>query len=355
MFGFGKTNFLGIDIGTSSIKIVELELKGNKPTLTNYGWVYLEELIKEQNSLALWKRYITKILKDGKFKAKDACISISSAGSLITLIEFPEMEKEDLDQAIRFEAHKYVPVPLEEVVLSWDVIGAAASNNLNGIGQEENAPVRKNQVLLVAAPKNKVEKYELLMKEVGRNLKSIEIESFSMIRSLLGNDPGNFIIIDIGARICNMILAEKGVIKANRNIYSGGLDITKNISKSMNIEEKRAENLKTSGENFLNGESKIVFPSLEVVISEVKRIMEAYHRNDERKVIDGLIISGGTAKLNGIAEYFEKSLGIKTRIGNPLSRVDYPKTLEPKLDEIKTRFSVAIGLALKGIEDSLKK
>lgn len=362
MFGFGKKYFLGIDIGTSSIKIVELGLDGNKPVLSNYGWVYLEELVKEKDSLALWRRYISKIIQEGKFKSKDAFVSISSSGSLITLIEFPEMEKEDLNQAIRFEAHKYVPVPLEEVVLSWDV-AESSKNNLkkssdqvvmDNSEQEKNEVSRKIQVLLVAAPKNKVGKYEELIKDLDLKLKSIEIEGFSMTRALIGNDQGNFIILDMGARVCNIILVEKGMIKVNRNVSSGGLDITRTIAKSLNIEDSRADSLKMGGENFITGESKITFPSMEIVVNEIKRIIEAYYKNSEKKKIDGLILSGGTSGLKGIDEYFQNALGIKTMIGDPLSRIGYPRELEPKLNELKTRFSVSIGLALKGVEEYLK-
>ncbi len=363
MFSFGKKYFLGIDIGTSSIKIIELELGGAKPVLSNYGWVNSENFAKEGGSSALWKKYITKILKEGKFKGKNAYVSVPSSGSLVTLIDFPEMEKDDMDQAIRFEAHKYVPVPLEEVVLSWDVVGFVGDEkekkpnpeNVSGSGPKEIIPGRKAQVLLVAAPKNKVAKYEEITKESGLNLKSMEIEGFSMVRSLIGNDQGNFLIVDIGARACNIILTEKGVIKVNRNIYSGGADITRVIAKSIDVEESKAESLKTKGDNFLSGELAMTFPSMEVILGEIKRMVEAYYKNNEKRKIDGLIISGGTANLKGIAEYFQSSLGVKVIIGNPLSRIEYPKSLELKLNEIKTRFSVAIGLALKGVEESLKK
>jgi len=327
----------------------------------------LEELVKEKDSLALWKKYISKIIQEGKFKAREAYVSIPSSGSLITLIEFPRMEREDLDQAIRFEAHKYVPVPLEEVVLSWDVIGSIGTEKateiskqepnkgaVNSSQQKESALLGKVQVLLVAAPKVKVAKYEELIKEVDLDLRSMEIEGFSMTRSLIGNDQGNFIIVDIGARVCNIILAEKGTIKVNRNISSGGLDITRTIAKNMNIEEPRADSLKIKGENLVAGESKMTFPSLEVIVNEIKRIIEAYYRTNGKNKIDGLIISGGTANLKGIVEHFQSSLGIKTIIGNPLGRIEYPKILDPKLNELKANFSVAIGLALKGVEESLK-
>jgi type IV pilus assembly protein PilM len=361
MFGFEKNSFLGVDIGTSSIKVVELKLSGKKPVLSNYGWVILDGLEGERDSLSLWGKHIAQITKEGKFKSKEAYVSVSSSGSLISLIEFPDMDRNDLEQAIKFEAHKYVPVPLDEVVLSWDVVGVVedtskkAENQAGEASKKETAGSKKIQVLLVAAPKIKIIKYENLINTAGLKLRSIEIENFSLVRSLIGNDPGNFIIVDIGARVCNIILVEKGIIKVNRNIYSGGVDITRSIGKSMNIEESRAESMKISGENFLSGDSKMIFPSLEVVTAEIKRVLNSYYKNGYEQKVSSLVISGGTAGLNGIVEYFQNSLGLKTVIGNPLGRLDYPKILEPKVNEIKNRFAVAVGLALKGVEEYLKK
>lgn len=367
MFGFGgKNKFIGVDIGTSTIKMVEIKVSGNKPVLLNYAWAKVEALaedkeIKNVHFEMLLPEYLKRMLKAGKFESKNAYLSIPAFGALLTLIEFPEMVREDLDQAIKFEAHKYIPTSLDDVVLSWDVVGKKGSPRLitqktEGIANVSSggATSGKIQVLLVAAPKNRVIKYEKLAHDLNLEIKTIEIESFSLVRSLIGNDQGNFMIIDIGSRVCNIILVEKGVIKVNRNIDAGGRDITKAISKSMNIEEERAERLKISGKNFLDKESHINFPVLELIAGEVSRVINAYYKNEEAS-IDGIILTGGTAGLAGIEEYFFKALNIKTTVGNPFGRIEYDKKLEPKIRDIKTMFSVCVGLALKGFEDYLRK
>ncbi len=363
MFGLGKNTFLGIDIGTSNIKIVELKVSGNKPILTNYAWTYLDGLMGDRDLKSSYfdtvlPEYMKRMLNEAKMKGKQAHFSIPAFGGLITLIEFPEMTEEDLDQAIKFEAHKYIPTNLDEVVLSWDIVKKSNSKN-SIIGQPKKQPDQsgkeKNQVLLVAAPKSKVAKYEKLARDLKLELKSIEIESFSLVRSLIGNDQGNFIIIDIGSRVCNIILVEKGVIKANRNIDAGGQEISKAISKSMNIDSDRAEKLKISGKNFLDGESSIKFPTLELIVGEISRILGAYYKDGSDHALDGLILSGGTAGFPGLQEYFSKALNVKSIVGNPLGRIEYDKRLEPKMKEVMDQFSVAIGLALKGVEDYLRK
>lgn len=364
MFGFDKNRFLGIDIGASSIKIVEIKISNNKPMLSNYAWMNIAgnegETPDDYFNIDI-ANDLKKLLKEGNFKSEKAYVAIPSIGGLVTLIEFPAMDKKDLEQAIKFEAHKYIPTSLDEMAISWDIVNkkesTGASMVKNGTADKNisNTADEKLQVLLVAAPKSKVANYERLIKSAGLDLASIEIENFSIQRALVGNDPGNFMIVDIGARICNIILVEKGAIKVNRNIDAGGMDITKSIARGMNVDEERAEKLKATSKDLLGKESSIQFPSLEIIVGEIKRVLASYYKNDGENKVDGIILSGGTAGLVGIDKYFSEAVNIKTTIGNPFSRIEYDKKLEPKIMEMKSRFSVSVGLALRGIEEYFKK
>lgn len=372
MFGlsFGKKTILGIDIGTSSLKVVELEIRDDKPPyLSNYAWMPIPEVIKEENDSeesffeTNVPEFLKKLLKEAKFKTKDAYVSISAFGGLVTLIELPEMPAEDLEKAVRFEAHKYIPTSLDNVTISWEVVegesllGSATKQDKNGKNEEltvaETTP-KKMQVLLVAAFKNKVAAYEKAVRTAGLNLRGIEVESISMAESLIGNDQGNFLIIDIGFRVCNIIYVEKGTIRANRNIDAGGADITRTIAKSMGISEERAEDFKISGKNFFSTNSTLRFPVLDTISLEVSRIMELAARGKTNYRLDAIILSGGTAELNGLAEYFQTKFNIKTVIGNPFGRVVYDKKLESVVEKMKNEFAVCIGLALKGVKKNGK-
>lgn len=371
MFGFEKNRFVGIDVGTSAVKIVEIEEVNKKPVLSNYAWVKVgqsEGEIKTTSFDTVLPEYLKRMLSESGVRSRDAFVSIPSFGGLITLIEFPSMSDADVNQAIKYEAHKYIPTPLDDIVLSWDVVGrhggqvvrkkselnnASVKTNASGENQKEKQG-EKIQVLLVAAPKAKVEKYERLIENSGLRLKAIEIESFSLTRALVGNDPGNFVIVDIGSRVCNIILVEKGIIKVNRNIDAGGRDMTRAISRGMNIDEARAEKLKTSGKDFLNQEANISLPVFDLIAGEVKRVLESYYKDKQNFKLDGVILSGGTAMMTGIDQFFSKALQLKVSIGNPFARVEYNNRLEPKINEIKSQLSVCVGLALKGFEETVK-
>lgn len=363
MFEFGKNVFVGLDVGTSSIKMAEITVTEGKSFLTNYAWMPIESLSKQEGyATSLFEvtfpKCIRRMISAARFKGKNTYVSIPAFGGLITLIDFPEMPKEEIEQAIKFEAHKYIPISLDEVAISWDIVGEIASdiqtskNNENETaGNSENAEGKKIQVLLVAASKNKVVKYESLVKNVGLRLRSIEIEVFSMTNSLVGNDQGNFVIVDIGSRVCNIILVSKGIILSNRNIDSGGNDLTRTIATSMNIDEERAEALKVSDKNFFSKDSSINFPSLEMIIGETVRLIDASVKKQQIDKIDAIILSGGSGKLTGLTEYLSSTLGVNAIIGNPLSRVGYDRRLQPLVEKIQTNFSVCIGLALRGAEE----
>lgn len=349
MFGlsFGSNAFVGVDVGTSAVKIVEIKNNSGKPVLSNYAWASFDGYFqRDENNSQLYETvlpdYIRKMMKEAKIGSRRAMVSIPAFGGLITLIEFPPMAKEDMEQAIRFEAHKYVPSSLDEVVLSWDIL----SQN----PQSKELPDGKTQVLLVAASKGKVMRYEKMITSADLRVESLEIESFSVIRSLIGNDQGSFIIADIGSRVCNILLVEKGIIRSNRNIDAGGEDITKAIAKALSVTEERAEKMKLSGKNFFAADSYIKFPALELIAGEISRIANAYSSNGQRLKIDSVILSGGSANLAGLCEYFTQTLNIKTVLGNPFGRVSYEKKLEPAIRRMGTKFSVAVGLAIKGME-----
>ncbi len=366
MFGFSFKNnaFLGVDIGTASIKIVELKVVEGRPTLANYAWMPLDGDILEKGanseySYAALPQHIKRIIKKARIGTRDAFVSLPALGGLITLIDFPEMAEQDMEQAIKFEAHKYIPTSLDEVVISWDVVERIPSKIAQDNAVDKKEKTEKSdailKVLLVAASRNKVLKYENLIKMAGLRLKSIDIEAFSVVRSLVGNDPGCFIIVDIGSKACNIILVEKGVIRINRNIDAGGADLTKTISKAMAIDLERADALKVSGKNFFAVDSSISFFTLELITGEVERIIRAYSKDGEKKIINEIILSGGTANLTGLVDYFSDKLKIKTVAGNPFARIGYDSRLEKAISKMRTGFSVAVGLALKGVDDYLKK
>jgi type IV pilus assembly protein PilM len=359
-FNFGRKTFLGIDIGSSSLKVLELEMRSGKPYLSNYAWISTVNQSEIENegkppidfSATITSSYLKKIIREARIKRKNAYVSIPAFEGLVTLIDFPWMPNQDMEQAIRFEAHKYIPIPLDEVALSWQIVEEKEEFSSNGHDNGGGHSEKRIKILLVAASKSRVEAYKKIVKNAGLKLSGMEIENIPMVSSLVGNDERNFIIIDIGFRICNIIYVSRGIIIINRNIDAGGFSVTKTISKGMNISYERAEMLKVSGKNFFGPESGVYFSTLDIISNEVSRILEAIYREKSNLNLEAIILSGGTANMTGLKEFFQKKFNLKVIVGNPFSRINYDKRLEPEIEKIKGRFSVCVGLALRALEES---
>jgi type IV pilus assembly protein PilM len=374
LFGSGKNYSVGIDFGTSAIKIVELSFRNQKTYLENYGWVDLG-LINPSSvirPIALetknyydkkLQKYLEKLIKSMRLKSKDAYISLPGFSGLVTLINFPAMSDMELEEAIKFEAKKYIPNSLEEVAIDWEIIGEKEIAEKEKKSSQKEDPEKKEpnlkerEVLLVAAPKKEVIRCGSIVKDSGLNVKNIELEIFSLVRSVIGNDSGCFLIVDIGSRMTNIILVEKGMIRVNRNIEGGGSEITKTIAESLNISKQRAEELKKENKELLNNqEMSLTIPVLDMIANESLRTINAFReKRKENSRIDSIILSGGSSKLKGIDQYFYQKIGIQTRIGNPWSKIVYNEKINPFVEKMETSFSVALGLAFRGIEELKNK
>lgn len=356
MFGLNKPTFLGIDFGTSSIKAVELRIEKEQIVLENYAEINLSEIEKEsvQNIGTYDSRvtnYLRALLKRLQPKTKDVYVAMPAFIGLVALVEFPKMSEKELQDAIQFEAHKYIPSPLEEVALSWEIVGEAVSNNPDG-----TPGPNKLEVLLVAALNKEVERYESYIQSIEYSMQLLELETFSLVRSVIDGDQGIYLVADIGSRATNLVLVENGLVKISRNLDVGGRDITRTLMEGLNISIERAEILKKSDKDYLNTEqSKLIFPALEVIVSEIQRILVIHQTKHPDRAVDGIILSGGTAGLTGLPEYFSSMLGLPVTIGNPWQRIAYPTELSGAIERMGTSFSVALGLALQGANQRLRK
>ncbi len=358
---------LGIDVGTSSIKIVELEKEDNYIKLANYGLIedsdFFGEItngssvpsglkISEGDVSALIKQLIDK----SKMKTDTAVMSIPIFSSFLTVMELPNLNKKELENAVPFEARSYIPVPLSEVVLDWMILPHEESSI--ALKPEETATgvinrAEKITVLLIAVPKEVVSKYQRIALGAGLKLSSLESESFSLARSLSGNDQGSILLIDMGARSSNLTVLYKGFIFMSHSADLSGKEITKVIGHSLNVDTKRAEELKKGSGVAMaasdKGLAQVIGPFVDRLVNEIERVESIFNKKENKK-IDKIILTGGTANMPGMAEYLSKKLGVVVTIGNPFGRIKYEPILEQTLRrDLGSNLSVSIGLAMRGL------
>lgn len=353
MFGNTQKTYLGVDFGTSSIKIVELGVENKEPVLLNYGEISLSVLeamrsSDQGNYDAQITIFLRALLDRMQSKTKEVYVAMPAFIGLIALVEFPQMSENELKDAIQFEAHKYIPSPLEEVALSWEVVGEHEE-----VAQDNSEKkLKKLEVLLVAALNKEVERYESYVQAVGYDMQLLELETFSMVRSTVQDSNGAYLVIDIGSRATNFVLVENRLAKMSRNLDVGGQDITRTLMEGLSISYDRAESLKKSDKDFLNSrESRMTFLSFEMIAGEIERMLQARQaKNPDAKKIHAIILSGGTAGMKGITEYFSGLLHIPVEVANPWRGIRFDQSLQPAIARMGTSYSVALGLALRGVE-----
>ncbi len=347
----GPQSFLGVDLGTASIKVAEIRKAGDQVRLENYGILeslsYLERFneVIQASSLKLSEThaatYLKILLNRTGVKAKVAVASVPAFSAFSTLIEAPQMSTGETKNFIELQAKQYVPMPLSEVAFDWVKVG----------DRMDEGGIPKQQLLLVSIPKENVEKYQKLFKIVGIELKEIEVEGMALARSLTTGSKETSLIVDIGSRSTSLSVAEAGYLKfSGQTDFSGG-SLTQSIGSGLGISHRRAEDLKRQrglmGFGGTRELSTLIEPMLDVIINEAKRVIGSYETNYRGK-IQSIILAGGGANLLGIEDYTTKAFGLPVRKGNPFPQVTYPQFIDPIAKDTGPLLAVAIGLGIKG-------
>lgn len=344
-----KQSFLGLDIGTSSIKAVQMGDDNGRPRLMTYGYLELvTDIVKNdaETSKEAVIAAIKTILSESKISTIKVVAALPSFTVFSSIISLPLMTRKELNSAVRWEAKKFVPLPIDELVLDWKLIkettGPAA----------EQAP-KNLKVLITAAPKSLVKRYLDIAKATGLQMVNLETEALALARSLIGTETSPIMLVDIGAVATDIAVLVDGIPLINRSIDVGGNTMTKSIAQSLNIDTIRAEQFKrdfgiSTGQQSVSQVPKTIEFVVSSILNEIRFVLNLY-RTQGRPPVDKIVLAGGSAFLLNLPEYLEKTLSIKTFIGDPWARVVYPMDLQPILQEIGPRFAVAIGLAMREI------
>lgn len=364
-----KNSSVGVDIGSNSIKIVQLEKEKNQLVLKNYALAKVDcELTSPGVGAHLINDTTGEVVKNifNKLgiKEKEINLAIPSFASLVTVINLEVTSEKEAQEIIELEAPKFIPVPLEDVVFDWQIIDEKISLKVDenreknreqkGNNEEGRRFSGKKKAVLVAIMKDISRHYEKIFGMNGYKINSLEIDSFSLVRSLIGNDTENYIILDIGGKVCNVILVYQGNLVMNKSVNVAGYKLTEAMAKAVGIDPERAEKMKV--QQGLEAEitqlrEQVFDPLLGVIVEEVEKSLEIFKKNHADPYIKGIILSGGSSRMIGLSDYFKQKLKMEVFMGNPWSKINYPKKLEKSLIKLGPSFAVAVGLAMLELKE----
>ncbi len=343
--------YLGIDIGTTSIKAVEVRGGKNKPSVTNYGLLESSGYLARANQalqtsgLKLFESgtadLLTTLIGQMGTKTTDAVASLAPFSVFSVALDFPRMEPKEITQAMTYQAKQYVPQPLAEVALDW--LKVAEFTDDRGVYHQK--------VLLVAVPKEQIQKYQRVFRTAGLTLRALEIESLSIAR-IFGDDPTPTVVVDIGSRSTNIVFLEGGVFLWSAQSDFASASLTQALAESLSINPLRAEELKKERGIAGTGPSRelstIILPIVDAIINEVKKAQYTFAEQfPSAKKAERMLLSGGGANLLGIEPYFEREFGTPVFKAAPFNRFEYDSAIAPLAAELNPMMSVALGLGIK--------
>ena len=338
---------VGLDLGLSSIKIVALNKDRNQYRLETLGSIPAPSpgiLSDNEEAIFAVSEAIKRLMTATKITQKEIVAALPESKVFTRVIDdLPYLTNSELTNAIRYAAEEFIPMPVAEVNLNWQVL----------LRSDPKSKETKTVVLVVASPKNAVAKYLNVLQMTGLTPKALETEIIAVTRSLVGNNPFSptTLIVQLGAATTDFAVVSKGLIWLTRSISSGGLALTRSLAQHFNFEIPQADEYKKVYgllEDQLEGKVyEALKPVADIILGEAKRMIQAFEAKYPANPIKRVVLSGGGAKMPGLVIYFANNLGLEVQEADPWYSITKDKGLVSKLAVDAPSYAVAVGLALR--------
>ncbi|HUU02064.1 MAG TPA: type IV pilus assembly protein PilM [Myxococcota bacterium] len=348
-------NVVGLDIGSSSIKLVQLKETKRGYQLLNFGTTQLppEAIIDGalMNSTVIVST-IRDLIQTQRIRSKEVGIAISGHSVIIKKITLPAMTEEELEESIQWEAEQYIPFDINDVNIDVQVLTPEPSEQ----GQMD--------VLLVAAKKDMINDYLAVVQEAGLVPVIVDVAAFCAENAFEVNydlpAADTIVLVNIGASVININVLAGGITAFTRDISMGGNQFTEEIQKQLNVSHDEAEALKLGGGSSSDADSvvpqeveRVIAAVSENLAGEIQRSLDFYAATAADSQISRIYLSGGTCKLPSLYKVIESKVGVPVEIMNPFRNIEFdPKRFDPEyIRDVGPAAAVAVGLAIRSPDD----
>ncbi|MDD3678706.1 MAG: type IV pilus assembly protein PilM [Patescibacteria group bacterium] len=339
---YKKRDVLGLDIGTSNVKFVQLKEKGTLTKLIGYGHfkvpenIIIEGIVSEPEKLA---EIIKKELSDppwGKITAERVVVALPDSKLFTRTLELPIISEKDIHGAVALEIEQSIPMASTDLYTDWQIVRETKD---------------KIYIFMAAAPRSIVDSYVQLMNLISMEPIAFDISLSAVSRSVIPKNLANrpHLILDIGGQTTNMAIYDNGIqITGSHPI---GAELIKDTLKSaLMVNDKEAENILGIGIKEGEKSTEIIKKELSVLVTEIERLFKYFKDQREDAEIAGIILCGGLGAMEGLGDFLSEELKIKVELGNSWSNISiYPLKPVPKKEA--AMYAAAIGLALRGLKD----
>jgi type IV pilus assembly protein PilM len=344
-----KKEVIGIDIGSSSVKVIQLKDTKGSLQLLNVGIFPLPPEAIVDNTLmdsAAIAEAIKKLVTSLGIKIKDVVCSISGNSVIIRKIVLPAMPQEELEDQISWEAEQYIPFDINDVNMDFQILSP-----------DSNDPSKMN-VLLVASKKDIINDYVAVFNEAGMHLSVVDVDSFAVQNAFEANHDYSsediLALVNIGASVMNINVIKDGITLFTRDVQMGGNLYTEEIQKQVGMSSTDAENGKLlAGEATNDQLRKVISKVNDTITNEIRRSLDFYNSTASDDRISAVYISGGCSKVYNLTDTIAEKIGLPVERINPFAKLKYnEKDFDPAyLEEIGPFMAVPVGLAIRRVGD----
>ncbi|MDZ7685178.1 MAG: pilus assembly protein PilM [Gammaproteobacteria bacterium] len=344
---------LGLDISSTSVKLLELSRSGGKYRVESYGVEPLPENSVVEKNIADVEgvgEAIQRLVERAKTKVKQAAVAVAGSAVITKTIEMPaNLSEDEMENQLQVEADQYIPYPLDEVALDFEVLGPSPRS-------EDQV-----EVLLAACRRENVEMRQAAVEIAGLKAKVVDIEAhcmqraFNLVREQFvgeGEDDDQIIaVIDIGATMTTLsVLTDVGTPYTREQLF-GGKQLTEEIQRRYSLSVEEAGLAKKQGGLPDDYESEVLQPFKEAVVQQVTRSLQFFYSSSAYDDVDHIILAGGTASIDGLADMVSSKLGTPTSMANPFVNMSLSsKVNEVNLGNDAPALMIACGLAMRSFE-----
>ena len=342
-------SIIGLNLGKSSIRAVELEKRHDGIAVNNFGAYDNPRLdldSQEKIDIEGFAKSLSSFLSEVGFSTPNVVVGLNESNVFMRIISLPNMSDHELKTSVKYEAEQYIPLPMDQVNLSYQKL------------DPDYLDKDKINVQIVAAKKDVLENYLSISKKAGLVVKAIEPETIALGRVLgdTKDQPIGTMILKIGYSGTLVEVVYGGFVRFTRAIPIGGETLTKSIQQTLGLELAQAEEYKKAyGLDQSQGDGKVyevLKPVIDSLILEVKRANVFFSKHNSSDTINRVMITGGTALMPGLLMYMASNLDLEVQVANPVANLIVSSKLEKRKNELieqAPRYSTAIGLALRGL------
>ncbi len=346
---FSKPNsILGINIGNSYVKMIELKMESEEFILKNiayaplFGEKYNDDMSRYERIFSA----IAHLIELHGIQSKDVILSIGGRDIFERRVEFPKMTDTELAEAVKWDIEKYVPYEADTYYYDFAILESNMDN------ETEILPV-----MLVAAPMSVVDENVKMMQELNLHIVAIEGESFALTRTI--RTVENYIVVDIGKENGQVLIFQNNIPIAARNIPIFGDSFTEIIQSSLSVDSAEAEMLKQSQQNLIQADdtanellitlAKELQGIVQELSDEILRTIEYYRVQNKDAVVDNIFLTGGGTRINGLEQQLEQLISIPVVRHNPFACLTINDSFDSNyIKKVSPQFSIAVGLAMRG-------